>query len=309
MRGMPVHSALMISPLLFISRAGEFKRHALRSRRRQEAAGRGRLSERLRGRRWIARTTATSTTRGSARPSRDAVPHRHQGEAQRQPKAKYFAKGWRRPGSTTPRSTCSAGRRARSTAGTWSRTSSAAGTPTAKAAPFNFGGYCNPRMTELNKQILVETDTKKRDEMIAEAFTHRPRGGGLHPAAPAVADLGRLEEGGDGAARRQPDPVLLGEDAIGRRADPAAGSAEPVRRRGSRPPRVSTRVMLAFAIRRLFEAAFVMVTVALWPSRCSASSATPSTRWWGRTPRSRIACGCARSWASTIRLPCSSHAS
>ena len=32
--------------------------------------------------------------------------------------------------------------------------------PTAKAAPFNYGGYCNPKMPELNKKILVETDTK-----------------------------------------------------------------------------------------------------------------------------------------------------
>ena len=35
---------------------------------------------------------------------------------------------------------------------------------------FNYGGYCNPRIQELNKLILVETDTAKRDGMIAEAF-------------------------------------------------------------------------------------------------------------------------------------------
>jgi peptide/nickel transport system substrate-binding protein len=39
-----------------------------------------------------------------------------------------------------------------------------------KGGTFNFGGYCNPRISELNKLILVETDTKKRDDMIAEAF-------------------------------------------------------------------------------------------------------------------------------------------
>ena len=42
--------------------------------------------------------------------------------------------------------------------------------PTGKGGTFNFGGYCNPRIEELNKLILVEADTKKRDDMIAEAF-------------------------------------------------------------------------------------------------------------------------------------------
>lgn len=35
---------------------------------------------------------------------------------------------------------------------------------------FNYGGYCNPKVDELNKQILVETDIKKRDELIAQAY-------------------------------------------------------------------------------------------------------------------------------------------
>jgi len=39
-----------------------------------------------------------------------------------------------------------------------------------KGAAFNLGGYCNPKIDELNKAILVETDTNKRDDMIAEAF-------------------------------------------------------------------------------------------------------------------------------------------
>ncbi|MEQ1647502.1 MAG: ABC transporter substrate-binding protein [Hyphomicrobiaceae bacterium] len=37
--------------------------------------------------------------------------------------------------------------------------------------PFNYGGYCNPKITELAKNILVETDIPKRDAMIVEAFT------------------------------------------------------------------------------------------------------------------------------------------
>ncbi|MBC7784304.1 MAG: ABC transporter substrate-binding protein, partial [Burkholderiales bacterium] len=40
-----------------------------------------------------------------------------------------------------------------------------------KGGPFNFGGYCNPKVGELANQVLVESDTKKRDELIAQAFT------------------------------------------------------------------------------------------------------------------------------------------
>ena len=39
-----------------------------------------------------------------------------------------------------------------------------------KGGTFNFGGYCNPRVDELTRQILVESDVTKRDGMIAEAF-------------------------------------------------------------------------------------------------------------------------------------------
>jgi peptide/nickel transport system substrate-binding protein len=41
---------------------------------------------------------------------------------------------------------------------------------TGKGAQFNYGGYCNKKVDELAKQILVETDIKKRDDMIAQAF-------------------------------------------------------------------------------------------------------------------------------------------
>lgn len=34
----------------------------------------------------------------------------------------------------------------------------------------NIGGYCNARVDELARAILSETDTAKRDAMIAEAF-------------------------------------------------------------------------------------------------------------------------------------------
>jgi peptide/nickel transport system substrate-binding protein len=39
-----------------------------------------------------------------------------------------------------------------------------------KGGPFNFGGYCNPKVDDLAKQILVEADTGKRNGMILEAF-------------------------------------------------------------------------------------------------------------------------------------------
>jgi peptide/nickel transport system substrate-binding protein len=39
-----------------------------------------------------------------------------------------------------------------------------------KGGLFNLGGYCNPKIDALNKQILVETDIAKRDAMIAEAY-------------------------------------------------------------------------------------------------------------------------------------------
>jgi peptide/nickel transport system substrate-binding protein len=36
--------------------------------------------------------------------------------------------------------------------------------------PFNLGGYCNPKVDELAKKILVENDTDKRNALIKEAF-------------------------------------------------------------------------------------------------------------------------------------------
>ncbi len=86
-----------------------------------------------------------------------------------QPKAKYFAKvtasggydtsfyllGWT-PNSLEPRNMLAniVGCRDEKGAG----------------GQYNLGGYCNQRVEELNKKILIETDTGKRDDMIAEAF-------------------------------------------------------------------------------------------------------------------------------------------
>ena len=146
----------------------------------------------------------------------DALAHRHQGEAQRPcrrpntsrrraPTRKYDSSfnllGWT-PGSFD----------------SWNVLENIIGCrdENGKGGTFNYRRLLQSQDEELNKQILVETDTAKRDELIAEAFrsTTRRR---ANPAAPAVAGLGRVEEGRDRAARRQPDPVLLGEDEIGSR--------------------------------------------------------------------------------------------
>nr|WP_168734426.1 ABC transporter substrate-binding protein [Mesorhizobium composti] len=41
---------------------------------------------------------------------------------------------------------------------------------TGKGGPFNLGGYCNPKVDELAKQIVVETDVDKRNQMIHDAY-------------------------------------------------------------------------------------------------------------------------------------------
>jgi peptide/nickel transport system substrate-binding protein len=37
--------------------------------------------------------------------------------------------------------------------------------------PFNYGGYCNPKVDGLAKQIVSESDVEKRDQLIFDAFT------------------------------------------------------------------------------------------------------------------------------------------
>ena len=82
----------------------------------------------------------------------------------------------------------------------------------------NVGNYCNPKMEEFIKQMLVENDTGKRDQLIKAAYQlGQEQEWAYVPAAPAGARLGRLEEGEGGAARRQPDPVLLVPQGLTRR--------------------------------------------------------------------------------------------
>jgi peptide/nickel transport system substrate-binding protein len=168
MRGMSVNSALMISPLLY-ARGGEFKRHPY-----DPAAAKKLLTEagypdgfelvmdcpndRYVNDEAICQAVAQMLARIDIKVKLNA-----------QPKAKYVQKvlatskydssfsllGWT-PGSSD----------------SWNVIENIIGCRDAdgKGGLFNLGGWCNPRVTELNKLILVEADTKKRDEMIAEAF-------------------------------------------------------------------------------------------------------------------------------------------
>jgi peptide/nickel transport system substrate-binding protein len=168
MRGMSVNSALLISPLLF-ARADEFKRHPY-----DVAAAKKLLTEagypngfevemdcpndRYVNDEGICQAVTQMLSRVDIKVKLNAMP-----------KAKYFEKagstkkfdssfsllGWT-PGSFD----------------SWNLVENIIGCRDAdgKGGLFNYGGYCNPKMPELNKKILVETNTKKRDEMIAEAF-------------------------------------------------------------------------------------------------------------------------------------------
>ncbi len=50
-----------------------------------------------------------------------------------------------------------------------------------KGGTFNFGGYCNPKIDELAKRMLVEPDTAKRDELIGQAFSLLHEDAGMIP--------------------------------------------------------------------------------------------------------------------------------
>jgi peptide/nickel transport system substrate-binding protein len=179
MRGMSVNSALMISPLLY-ARAAEFKRHPY-----DVAAAKKLLTEagypngfevvldcpndRYVNDEGICQAVAQMLSRIDIKVKLNAMP-----------KAKYFQKagptdkydssfnllGWT-PGSLD----------------SWNVLANIVGCRDAdgKGGPFNFGGYCNPKITELNAQILVENDTKKRDELIAQAFRINHEEVGLIP--------------------------------------------------------------------------------------------------------------------------------
>ena len=168
MRGMSVNSALLISPLLF-ARAGEFKRHpydVAAAKKLMADAGYAAgfavemdcPNDRYVNDEAICQAIAQMLSRIDITVKLNSMP-----------KAKFFEKagpskkydssfnllGWT-PGSLD----------------SWNVIANILGCRNAdgNGGPFNFGGYCNKRIDELNKLILVESDSKKRDDMIAAAF-------------------------------------------------------------------------------------------------------------------------------------------
>jgi peptide/nickel transport system substrate-binding protein len=179
MRGMSVNSAILISPLLF-SRAAEFKRWPY-----DPAAAKKLLSDagyptgfeivmdcpndRYVNDEGICQAVAQMLSRIDVKVKLNAMP-----------KAKYFQKvlatskydssfnllGWT-PGSSD----------------SWNVIANIIGCRDAdgKGGLFNLGGYCNPKIDELNKQILVEVDAKKRDDLIAQVYRIAHEEAGLIP--------------------------------------------------------------------------------------------------------------------------------
>jgi peptide/nickel transport system substrate-binding protein len=168
MRGMAVPSAILISPLLF-ARAGEFKRHAFdveAAKKLMADAGYGAgfevtmdcPNDRYVNDEAICQAVAQMLSRINVKVNLLA-----------QPKAKYFEKagptkkydssfnllGWT-PGSFD----------------SWNVLANIASCRDAdgKGSPFNYGGYCNKQVVELTAKVLAESDTNKRDALIAEAF-------------------------------------------------------------------------------------------------------------------------------------------
>jgi peptide/nickel transport system substrate-binding protein len=168
MRGMSVNSAILISPLLY-ARAGEFKRHPYDvevAKKLMAEAGYAQgfeveldcPNDRYVNDEAICQAVTQMLSRIDIKVKLNAMP-----------KAKFFEKagpskkydssfnllGWT-PGSFD----------------SWNVVENIIGCRDAdgKGGLFNYGGYCNPKMPELNKKILVETDIAKRDEMIYEAF-------------------------------------------------------------------------------------------------------------------------------------------
>ncbi len=168
MRGLSEPSALLISPLLF-DRSGEFKRHpfdiAAAKKLLADAGYAGGFevgmdcpNDRYVNDEAICQAVAAMLAKIDVKVNLNAMP-----------KAKFFEKagntkkydssfnmlGWT-PGSFD----------------SWNVLANIVGCRDAdgKGGQFNYGGYCNPKITELADKILVENDKAKRDEMIAEAF-------------------------------------------------------------------------------------------------------------------------------------------
>jgi peptide/nickel transport system substrate-binding protein len=170
MRGNATPSALLISPLLY-SRSAEFKRHPYdveASKKLLTEAGYPAgfevemdcPNDRYVNDEAICQAVAAMLARANVKVKLNA-----------QPKAKYFEKAG--PGSAKPYD--SSFNLLGWTPGSfdsWNVIENLASCrdATGKGSPFNYGGWCNPKVSEINAKILVEIDVKKRDQMIADAF-------------------------------------------------------------------------------------------------------------------------------------------
>nr|PZN82578.1 MAG: ABC transporter substrate-binding protein [Pseudomonadota bacterium] len=168
MRGMSTPSALLISPLLY-SRAHEFKRHPYDVEAAKKLMAEAGYpdgfeltmdcpNDRYVNDEAICQAIVAMLARINVKVNLQSLP-----------KAKYFEKagpaakydssfnllGWT-PGSFD----------------SWNVIANLASCRDAdgNGSQFNYGGYCNPKVDELNRQILVETDLEKRDDLIAQAF-------------------------------------------------------------------------------------------------------------------------------------------
>lgn len=168
MRGLSTPSALLISPLLF-SRANEFKRHPYDVEAAKKLLAEAGYpngfsvtmdcpNDRYVNDEGICQAAVAMLARIGVKVNLLS-----------QPKAKYFAKvlasggfdtsffllGWT-PGSFD----------------SWNVLANLLGCrdKSGKGSPFNLGGYCNKQVDELAAKILVESDIKKRDDMIAQAY-------------------------------------------------------------------------------------------------------------------------------------------
>ena len=175
MRGLSVPSALLISPLLY-ARAGEFKRYPY-----DPEAAKKLLTEagypngfaitmdcpndRYVNDEGICQAVTAMLARVGVKATLNAMP-----------KAKYFEKAGPTSGKWYDSSFNLLGWTPGS-GDSWNVMTSLAGCRNAEAkgkvwpgAIFNYGGYCNDKVDELAKQVLVEIDIPKRDQMIADAY-------------------------------------------------------------------------------------------------------------------------------------------
>ncbi|BAT60652.1 periplasmic dipeptide transport protein precursor [Variibacter gotjawalensis] len=168
MRGMSTPSALLISPLLF-SRSGEFKRHPYDPNAAKKLLTEAGYpngfeltmdcpNDRYVNDEAICQAVTVMLARIGVKATLNAMPKAKFFE-KAGPTAKYDSSfnmlGWT-PGSFD----------------SWNILGNISGCRDAngKPAQFNYGGYCNKEADALAEKILVETDTKKRDEMIYQAF-------------------------------------------------------------------------------------------------------------------------------------------